>query len=238
MTTPTTRLALSIALAATLASSGCNLDHRHRSGPVETEHRSVQLGNAKSVQVEVHMGAGELKLGSGASDLLDGDFTYERSGKDLEIDYRVSGDRGILSVRQPAGEMVDIRLKNGVPMDLEVELGAGKSELTVGSLELRKLDVRVGVGECTVDLAGDWKENMKATIKGGIGKTTVLLPEDVGVRVRAHGGIGEIRRGPLEQKGDVFVNETYGKSPVTLDVEVAGGIGEINLEFSEGPPVI
>ena len=238
MTTPTKGISLWVALVASLIMAGCHIDSDHRSGRSVTETRSAQLGNAKSVSVKVHMGAGELKLGGGASDLMDGDFTVERAGIEPEIDYHVSGGRGTLSIRQPSGGKADIRLKNDVPMELEVKLGAGKSELIVGSLELRKLDVSVGVGECTVDLAGDWKENLKATIKGGIGKATVLLPEDTGVRVKAHGGIGEIRRGPLEQKGGAFVNEAYGKSPVTLEVEVEGGIGEINLEISEGPPVI
>jgi hypothetical protein len=131
-----------------------------------------------------------------------------------------------------------LRLKDNIPVELEVHLGAGKSDLVLGSLALRRLDVNMGVGECVVDLAGDWKEDLRANIKGGIGKATVRLPQDVGVRVRAKGGIGEIRRGPLQRKGDFFVNDAYGKSAVTLDVNVEGGIGEINLELAEGPDVI
>ena len=236
--TSSTCLTLSITLAAMLTTAGCNMDHDHLSGRAETITRSVQLGEAKFVQVQIHMGAGELRLAGGASDLLEGDFTSEHPTLEPKINYQVSGDRGMLSVRQPTGGEMDIRLRNDVPMDLEVKLGAGESKLIVGSLDLRRLNVNVGVGECTVDLAGDWKENLKALIKGGIGEATVLLPEDTGVRVSAHGGIGEICRGPLMQKGDAFVNEAYGKTPVTLDIEVKGGIGQINLELAEGPPVI
>jgi hypothetical protein len=202
------------------------------------EARSVPLGDAKEAEVKIQIGAGEIRLDGGAKELLDADFTYERASQKPEIDYQVHSGRGELSVRLAEGGRTDIRLKDDVPMDLEVKLGAGKSTLNVGSLALRKLNVNIGVGECTVDLAGDWKENLKASIKGGIGSATIRLPEDTGVRVRARGGIGEIRRGPLQQKGDAFVNEAYGKTPVTLDIEVEGGIGEINLEVSEGPAVI
>ncbi|MBI4166706.1 MAG: hypothetical protein HY508_13330 [Acidobacteria bacterium] len=227
-----------MALGALLASPGCNLGSHHRGKTSEPLARSVPLGDAKEADVEIHLGAGELRLGGGARELLDADFTFEKPGSEPEIDYHVASGIGRLSVRQGGGGLTDIRLRDDVPMDLEVKLGAGKSELNVGSLALRKLNVNVGVGDCTVDLAGDWKENLKASIKGGIGRATIRLPEDTGVRVRARGGIGEIRRGPLVQKGDAFVNELYGKTSVTLDIDVEGGIGEINLEISEGPPVI
>jgi hypothetical protein len=247
MTSLTRRSRLWLTLVITLSAPACHVDGDFHSGPVETESRSVQLGEAKSVHVEVHMGAGELKLGGGARELLDAEFSYRNPRWKPEVDYRVSSGQGHLTIRQPEGNLGsggharyswDLRLKDSVPMDLEVHLGAGKTDLVLGSLALRKLDVHMGVGECIVDLTGDWKDDLRASIKGGIGKATVRLPEDVGVRVRAKGGIGEIRRGPLQRKGEFFVNDAYGKSPVTLDVNVEGGIGEINLELGEGPAVI
>jgi hypothetical protein len=238
MEAPKIRISAVMALAALLASPGCNLSRHHRGKTSEPVARSVPLGGAKEADVEIQLGAGDLQLGGGAKELLDADFTYDMEASAPEIDYHVTSGVGKLSVHQAEAAHTDIRLRDDVPMNLEVKLGAGDSKLNVGSLALRKLDVKVGVGDCTVDLAGDWKENLKATIKGGIGTATIRLPKDTGVRVRARGGIGEIRRGPLEQKGDAFVNEAYGKTPATLDIDVEGGVGEINLEESEGPPVI
>ena len=34
----------------------------------------------------------------------------------------------------------------------------------------------------------------------------------------------------LKKVGDSYVNDAYGESDVTLDVDVRGGVGEINLE--------
>ena len=108
----------------------------------------------------------------------------------------------------------------------------------LGTLALSRLDVRMGVGKTIVDLAGDWKNDLQATIHGGVGEATVKLPRDVGVRVRARGGIGEIHAGDLKKDGEIYTNDAYGESPVTLNVEVEGGIGKINLETSEAPPVV
>jgi hypothetical protein len=49
------------------------------------------------------------------------------------------------------------------------------------------------------------------------------------VRVHATGGIGSIGAGGLKREGDEYVNEMYGKSPVTLRLDVAGGVGKIEL---------
>jgi hypothetical protein len=240
-----TKPRLWIPLAAMLAASGCEYDRGMPLGPVETETRSVQLGDAKSVRVEVHMGTGELNLTGGTKDLLNAEFSYRDPKWKPEVSYNVTAGRGTLEIRQPEGSggprgryTRDLSLKNNVPMELGVFLGAGKSDLTLGTLSLTKLDVHMGVGECIVDLTGDWKEDLSASIKGGIGKATVRLPTDVGVKAHVKGGIGQIRHGELQQKGDAFVNDAYGKSPVTLNVNVEGGIGEINLELAEAPPVI
>jgi hypothetical protein len=34
----------------------------------------------------------------------------------------------------------------------------------------------------------------------------------------------------LQREGDSYVNDAYGDSDVTLEVDVQGGVGQINLE--------
>jgi len=53
---------------------------------LRTETHTVKLGNAKSVQAEINMGVGELKLAGDAKDLLEGDFTYNVERLKPEID--------------------------------------------------------------------------------------------------------------------------------------------------------
>jgi hypothetical protein len=241
-----TKFVIWVALAISVAAVGCTIDGNVRTGPMQTETRTVQLGDAKTVRAEIKMGAGEMTLGGGAHDLFEGEFSYNVPSWKPEVDYSVSGSRGLLTVRQPAtsGPMGnskykwDLHFNNQVPLELSMELGAGESTLELGTLTLSRLDVRMGVGKTIVDLAGDWKNDLQATIHGGVGEATVKLPRDVGVRVRARGGIGEIRAGELKKDGDIYTNDAYGKSSVTLNVDVEGGIGRINLELGEGPPVV
>jgi hypothetical protein len=246
MNVPPAKFLIWAALAISVTTVSCTIDGNGPSGPMQTETRTVQLGDAKTVRAEIKMGAGEMTLSDGARDLFEGEFSSNLARWKPQVDYSVSGSRGLLTVRPPEGSgpmgnsknQWDLHFNNHVPLELSVELGAGKSTLELGTLALSQLDVKMGVGETIVDLAGDWKNDLQARIHGGVGEATVKLPRDVGVGVRARGGIGEIRAGELKKDGDIYTNDAYGKSPVTLDVDVEGGIGQINLEFGGPPPVV
>ena len=121
-------------------------------------------------------------------------------------------------------------LNDEVPIDLRVQMGAGESDLDLDSLALTGLTFEMGAGRTTVDLTGDYKQDFDASIQGGVGQATVLLPSEVGVRARAQGGLGKINAEGLHREGDSYVNDAYGSSDVTLDVDVQGGVGEINLK--------
>jgi hypothetical protein len=88
----------------------------------------------------------------------------------------------------------------------------------------------MGAGKSTVDLTGDYAKGFDATIEGGVGEVTVMLPSEVGVKAKAEGGLGKINAKGLKKVGDSYVNDAYGESDVTLDVDVRGGVGQINLE--------
>jgi hypothetical protein len=75
-----------------------------------------------------------------------------------------------------------------------------------------------------------YEQDLTASMEGEVDKTTVLLPSEVGVRVRAEGALGKVKAEGLQMEGDSYVNDAYGDSDVTLDVDVQGGVGEINME--------
>jgi glycine cleavage system H lipoate-binding protein len=71
-----------------------------------------------------------------------------------------------------------------------------------------------------------------------VGRATIRLPKEVGVHVVAQGGLGRINASDFRKQGDAYVNDQYGKSTVTLRLEVEGGVGEINLELGGEPPAV
>jgi len=237
---------------------------RVRVGELRTESQTVERGDADAVTVELVMGAGDLEVAGGAAELLEADFIYNVAEFKPEVEY----EGGRLVVRQPAYEgrgslqdvgdyryEWDLRLNDEVRTEMSVKLGAGKSELDLGSLSLASLkmetgagevtldlhgastlgglDLKVGAGKLTADLTGARAVDLHATIEGGVGKTTLRLPRDVGVRVEIARGLGAIRADGWTQDGDAYVNGAYGTSETTLYVNMQAGIGEINLELGE-----
>ena len=125
------RVAAAVALTGAIA--GCS------DGTSRTVTRSVEVGSAKSVDVDLGFGAGELRVSGGARALLDARF--EISGDDPAVDYAVNNGEGRLRVGPSkgssgigggAGEW-DLHLQNGVPMSLKVSTGAGETHLDLGT---------------------------------------------------------------------------------------------------------
>jgi hypothetical protein len=233
-----------------------------RVGDLQTKSQTVELDGADSVNVAIQMGAGELDVSGGASELLEATYTYNVeelnpqatfSGGRLEV--KDSGlDEGIGSLFD-LGEYRnewDLRFNEDVPMEMTVDLGAGRSNLELGALSLTTLNVQGGAGdvalnlnnsrslsqlavemvagETTVDLTGDWQNDLNARITGGLGQLNLRLPSDVGVTIEAETGIGDVNATGLTSDGNTYTNDAFGVSDVTLRIAIEGGVGQINLD--------
>jgi hypothetical protein len=231
---------LALVLLGVLLLAGCG--SRARVGALQTESQSVELGNAKSVRVKIKLGAGDLEVTGGAEKLLDANFTYNVAKLKPEV---VNTD-GMLVIRQPEVKGLpalqgitdfrnewNLRLNDEVPMELSVDMGAGKSDLQLAGLSLTGLDVSLGAGESTFDLSGSWARDLDVTIDGGAGNISVRLPKNVGVRVEIEAGLGKIEAPGLTKDENVYTNAAYGVSEVTLHISLKAGIGQIKLEVEE-----
>lgn len=203
-------------------------------GPMQYDSRAVERDKSELVSVNLEMGAGDLKVGSGTSKLAQAYFTYNVPSWKPVMDY----SSGNLTISQPGkthshmGNVKyewDVRLGQEVPFELRVHFGAGEAQLDLGSLDLRDVDVQMGVGQLRMDLRGDPKHDYGVHIHGGIGEATVRLPMKAGVYATAEGGIGEISVHGMHKEGNHWVNEAYDTSKVKVRVDVRGGIGRIEL---------
>ena len=231
------------AMAVALFAGACGTQRggtQQQVGEMQRQTHSIQAQNAQSVRANLKMGAGELNLTGGADQLMEADFAYNVADWKPKVNYDVSGETGELTVRQGSDGGVrlggdarnewDIALNDEVPTNLSVQMGAGESDLDLDDLTLTALDLEMGAGRTMIDLTGDYDRDLVASIQGGVGQATVQLPSEVGVRVEAQGGLGEINAEGLQKEGEAYVNDAYGDSEVSLDVDIQGGVGQINLE--------
>jgi hypothetical protein len=208
-------------------------------GPArEHESQVVDLKGAKAARVVVHMPSGLLSIQGGADQLMQADFSQGAAWSAPSIDYHVDNDFGTLTIDQQSGSQFvghsdntwKIKLSESIPVELEIDVGAGRSDLNLAKIDLTRLQLNVGAGQANVDLTGERSKDLQAQIHGGVGEAVVRLPKSIGVVATVHGGLGSVDVHGLKEEDGEYVNAAYGKSPNTLRLTVEGGIGHISLE--------
>ncbi len=217
--------------------TGCEFDHGVVTGPMRDEPVSINLGTAERANVELNMGAGEMTLRGGAQKLLEGRFEYNVPSWKPKVTNSVVGSHAAVTIQEPDSVRPggnrryawDLELNNKVLLDLALNCGAGRARLDLGDLDLRSVDVHMGAGEVDLDLRGHPRRDYDVNISGGVGQATVRLPEGVGIRAEAHGGLGSINVTGLEKRGDYYENSLFDNAKVNIRLKVEGGIGEIRI---------
>ena len=223
---------LVLALAALAAACDEPIDYR-------TVTQTVALEGATRVEVALDMNAGELRVQAVDQEaLLEASFEYNRERDRPVVDYHRFGDTGTLQVRRARRHGLsigrihnkwDLKLGRAVPVDLNINLGAGQSDLDLRGLRIRRIEIDMGVGEMNLDIQGEHKESFDVKIDGGVGSAKLYLPDEVGVKVSVDGGLGSVNPHGLTKRGGAYVNDAYGRSPVTIEVEIDAGIGSVDL---------
>jgi len=211
--------------------------HYAGGGGLQHQSRSVDRQNAKSVNVSLEASAGEFNISGGSSHLLDADFNYSDSYETPRVDYNVSDGVGHLAITQDdqgthfgtSHNDWNLRFSSDVPLELKVQMGAGRGNLRLRDLPVTRLDMSMGAGQVDLDLTGDRKADLVGDLEGGVGQVTIRLPRKVGVVVRASGGIGSVTAHGMRHDDDEYTNEAYGKTPATIRLKVEGGVGQITL---------
>lgn len=207
----------------------------------ETTTERVEAGSATELEAEIDMGAGDLDITGDATGAMEATFEYGPASLEPEVDYTVNSGTGRLAVSTPAKVDLrplrdmhyvwDVALSSGLPLDLSVQMGAGRADIDLRGTDLRRLQMDLGAGDATVDLSGDWIHDAQVWITTGAGELTVRVPADVGVRLRGHkDGIGEFNADGFRADGDTLVNDAYDDADVRFELTLVRGVGTVNVE--------
>ncbi len=204
------------------------------------EVRVIESKGAKSVLVDMTIVASYFKLSSGTKHLMVAGLKHDMPDWTPNINYTVSHRKGHLIVNQSESNTIDlskhgesiwnVRLNELIPMELNIFFGAGKAEMDFRNMNLKRLNMKMGVGVSELNFGGMWKQNADIYLKGGIGQICITLPEKVGARVTIKQAMGSVdAEGLIQQNKNVYVNQAYQKSDVTLEFTVETGLGVVYL---------
>jgi hypothetical protein len=230
------------------------------SADTRTQNRSVPREGARRTNLRLHLGAGVLSVKGGASGLVDAEFITNMTDLDPEFVYRVSDGIGEVSINQPVNAFPSfssymryewrIRCADGIPVDVDLQFGAGTGDIDLSTVPVRQLKAHTGAGQCRAvilasslerfDLqtgAGRFDLEVKGTpgspaqgsIHGSVGALQLRVPRTTPTRIRVDKAIGGVSvRGFMQNDRD-YTNYAPGTSPA-LDIDVHVGVGEVTLD--------
>jgi predicted membrane protein len=116
-----------------------------------------------------------------------------------------------------------------VPVDLQVDFGAGEALLDLEDLQASALQVNGGVGEASVTLPA--KGNYNATVNGAIGSIVIIVPEELGVRLDTDAALVSVQVPPgYRKEGDVYLSPGYESAQNRVNLNAGLAIGSIQIE--------
>ncbi|MEZ4422980.1 MAG: LiaF-related protein [Gemmatimonadota bacterium] len=156
----------------------------------------------RSLDVEVRYGAGRVQLRPATGSVLyrvqlryDADtFTPVASYRSGRLEVGVDGRGNSIDLKGDSQGALDLELARGVPIDLDLEMGAVRSELELGGLSLTTLDLKTGASE-TVVRVGEPNPVEAGSVSVQVGAADFRF-EGMGnlnaERMEVHAGIGDV----------------------------------------------
>lgn len=189
-----------------------------------------QFAGEEVLRVNVQYGAGRLTIMPGpASSLYRATLRYDANVfsplnryENGELNIGISD--GKISGRNMRAGRLDLQLGTAVPLNLDLEFGAGKADLELGGLRIREAVFQTGASETSVRVS---KANPESCS---------LAKFEVGAAKLQVEGLGNLNCADIDVDGGVgeVVLDFTGNWRSDSDVEVDMGLGSLTLRVPNG----
>ena len=230
-------------------SGGLPQPHALRDTPFQDTHlltrntTTILLDGASSGSIRISMGAGEFTLGGGAPafSLMEATVFSSAAEWQPEILASVNGTEKTVTMIEPGHQGREwfafhtpyswhIQINDLVPVDLKVEVGAGDSNLDLGSLNLTSLVVSNGVGDTDIDISRSRSGPFRAEVHNGVGDLTVRIDKRSNTRISVHSGVGNISTIGIVKNNNTYTTVGFNPSLPVSEIAITQGVGSIQLE--------
>jgi hypothetical protein len=120
---------------------------------------------------------------------------------------------------------------NGQPME-RMDLDVGAASLRARGLanaRAREVRVKVGVGSADLDFGGDWTGDLDLELQIALGKASLQVPDDVGVRVETSRFLGSFERDGFEKRGDAYYSANWDRARYKLRIDSRMVLGKLEI---------
>lgn len=190
---------------------------------IEGRDRGLRLRNAE---------AGELRLQLSPELPLDMDLDFGAVEADLDL-----GGLQIASLDVETGASeTDLRFDQPNPVTcdrLKITMGAAAfTARGLGNLGCRSMKVDGGVGDLTLEFQGTWPHDIDADITMALGSVTLVIPEDIGVRVDKDTFLTDFDRSGFYKRNDRYYSDSWDTAARRLTIDMEGAFGSVKVRWA------
>jgi hypothetical protein len=207
----------------------------------QAEQVSIPLENANKAEVQIRIGAGQLKLsgGAGMTEILSG--TFEGG---VEHSSRLDGDTIRATLRTPEVDWMnapwmwgeqrrewDVKLNSGVNIAvLDINAGASDADLDLSSLRIADLKLNIGASSGKITLPAN-AGITRAEIGAGAASVKIKVPNGVAAHIRFTGGAARLQvdKSRFLIRNDDFESPDYETAANKIDIHIDAGAGSIEV---------
>lgn len=148
------------------------------------------------------------------------------------------GGLSLLSLNLSSGAsdmQIDFSMPNRSRMrSFDVDLGAAGFEArNLANANVAAMRVHSGVGSVDLDFGGTWTQDMNVSVDVALGKVTLRVPRDVGVRVVVEKFLASFDQQGLQRRGDAYYSDNWDRAKYHLQVRAETTFGGIEIERVE-----
>lgn len=118
----------------------------------------------------------------------------------------------------------------GLPTDLSLDTGVGKTDVALTEVPLRTLSVNIGTGSSDVELGASSIPTKQSTLEVGTGSISLQIPRDTGLRLDYNVGLGQIKVDSTTIRGDgTYTSPGYDAAAKKMELDVRVGTGSVTI---------
>jgi predicted membrane protein len=114
--------------------------------------------------------------------------------------------------------------------ELNVDVGAASfTALHLGNANADQIRIRGGMGTVDLDFSGNWQRDLTVLTRVGIGKMTLRVPDDVGVRLEIKRIIADFDHEGLVKRDDAWYSKNWNTAARKLHIRAETVFGALEL---------
>ncbi|HEY7235999.1 MAG TPA: LiaF domain-containing protein [Gemmatimonadaceae bacterium] len=190
----------------------------------EASHFSRDMGDKSK---------GEMRLSLSRTVPIDLDMELGATKASLDL-----GGLSLLGLHLESGAsetLLDFSTPNQTRMrKLDVDVGAASFEArNLANSNASDVHVQGGVGAVELDFGGQWSQDMNVDAELALGKLTLRVPRDIGVRIEAQMFLASFDHQGLQKRGDAYYSENWDKAKYHLRLRAGTTFGGIELDRAD-----